>query len=481
MRCDEIFRGGNWAAGEGVNADGAFYVNCTRGVRKVAIPLPVERFSGRFVQIEAHVKGFNLERGPRGYHGPKVMFPYKSKGRAWYPELPKEFGSYDWKKLAQVEVFPDDATELFLVLGIENATGEFWVDDVAIYAVEEVPDDPPLAAPRNEVADSIARGPYFNTHREGGFRGVMSPGDRELNDDDFRTLASWKVNLLRRQINVPRPAAEESANWYFEGLSNRLLRTERELALCKKYGMKMCIDLHSGPSTVRNKHAGNSLPNDYDTTDLRRAWRMIAERFRDDPSVYGYDIMNEPAVLVSAWDRIFREAVAEIRLIDKKTPVITECLNYYYPEELNVIYSPHFYSPHTLTHFGVGPMGRVRWSYGNYVNGEFLNKDQLRVYLLPIIEFAQKHPKARVFIGEFSCVLWSKGAENYIADCIDLFEEYGFDWSYHAFREWPPWDVEYDHDKDYTVGKYIRATGDTPRKLALLKGLSRNCTCNQSK
>ena len=39
-------------------------------------------------------------------------------------------------------------------------------------------------------------------------------------------------------------------------------------------------------------------------------------------------------------------------------------------------------------------------------------------------------------------------AYNYLRDIIDIFEEYGWDWSYHAFREWNGWSVEYTEDKN---------------------------------
>ena len=34
-------------------------------------------------------------------------------------------------------------------------------------------------------------------------------------------------------------------------------------------------------------------------------------------------------------------------------------------------------------------------------------------------------------------------AHRYLRDCIELFEEFGWDWSYHAFREWSGWSVEH--------------------------------------
>ena len=40
------------------------------------------------------------------------------------------------------------------------------------------------------------------------------------------------------------------------------------------------------------------------------------------------------------------------------------------------------------------------------------------------------------------------------ARLIDVFEEHGWDWSYHAFREWNGWSVEHGEDKaDEAVAK----------------------------
>jgi hypothetical protein len=43
-----------------------------------------------------------------------------------------------------------------------------------------------------------------------------------------------------------------------------------------------------------------------------------------------------------------------------------------------------------------------------------------------------------------------QSACNYLRDVIDLAEEYGWDWAYHAFREWDGWSVEHGPDpKDH--------------------------------
>ena len=86
-----------------------------------------------------------------------------------------------------------------------------------------------------------------------------------------------------------------------------------------------------------------------------------------------------------------------------------------------------------------------------------------------IIEFQKKHG-VKIYVGEFSVVSWAPGGAQYLKDCMELFEEYGWDWSYHAFREWAGWSVEHAG----STRKTIRRIGDTDRKQVLLDFLKRN-------
>lgn len=168
------------------------------------------------------------------------------------------------------------------------------------------------------------------------------------------------------------------------------------------------------------------------------------------------------------------EVVAEIREIDPATPVITESLAYYYPPEMNVIYSLHPYQPHALTHCGTS-LSSIHWSYPSYIDGVWWDRRQMRVNLEPAIRFQQDHPNARIYIGEFSCIAWVPGAAEWIRDMISLFEEYGWDWTYHAFREWQAWDVELEPQEYYDFNAYhMKPAADGARKRALLEGLSHN-------
>ena len=88
--------------------------------------------------------------------------------------------------------------------------------------------------------------------------------------------------------------------------------------------------------------------------------------------------------------------------------------------------------------------------------------------LAPVRAFQKKYG-AKIYVGEFSAICWAPGAGVYLRDCIDIFEEYGWDWTYHAFREWAGWSVEHEGEE----AESLRPSKDNPRRRALVDGLGR--------
>ena len=207
-------------------------------------------------------------------------------------------------------------------------------------------------------------------------------------------------------------------------------------------------------------------------------WRGIAARFCGNADViYGYDLVNEPVQRREAlpgcdgWT-LQRRAAEAIREIDPETPVIVESNLLDHPETYgsmspldlaNVIYEVHVYNPVDFTHQGVGGPYEPK-SYPDARRG--WDKDFLRRVLAPVRAFELRHG-AKIYVGEFSAIAWADGADKWLADAISLFGEYGWDWTYHAFREWHGWSVEHEGPD----AKHMVPSPDNPRKRALLDGL----------
>jgi len=146
-------------------------------------------------------------------------------------------------------------------------------------------------------------------------------------------------------------------------------------------------------------------------------------------------------------------AARAIRAIDPDTPIIFEVdhwcsaegFKYIEPVDIpRVFYQVHMYWPGQFTHQGVhgSPVGI---EYPGTIGGSHVDKEALRRHLAPVREFQLAY-NVHIYVGEFSAIRWAPGdsALHYLRDCIEIFEEYGWDWAYHAYREWDGWSLEHD-------------------------------------
>ena len=311
-------------------------------------------------------------------------------------------------------------------------------------------------------------------------RGVMSPG-RDMNEDDFRTLGEWGATLLRFQMvrNWHGVNGNQDLAEYDSWLEGRLNHFDTVvLPLARKYGLMVVLDLHVPPGGYDASHEANMFHDAKFGDHFVEIWRRIARRFSGREGIYGYDLVNEPRQRREALpgydiQSLMRRAAEAIRAEDPLTPIVIESNGCASPdafEELeplplvNVIYQFHVYWPWEFTHQRVlnYRMWTVEWPD---VSHGWTKKD-IAWSLDRAIKF-QKKFGARVYAGEFSSVVWAPGAENYLRDCISIFEEHGWDWTYHAFREWAGWSVEHEGEDDAS----LRPSADNPRKRSLLEGL----------
>ncbi|MBN1444402.1 MAG: cellulase (glycosyl hydrolase family 5), partial [Planctomycetes bacterium] len=109
--------------------------------------------------------------------------------------------------------------------------------------------------------------------------------------------------------------------------------------------------------------------------------------------------------------------------------------------------------------------------YPGEIDGRYWDKDALRRALKPAADY-QRDYGVHVYIGEFSAIRWAPGssAHDYLRDVIEILEENGWDWAYHAFREWDGWSVE--HGPDRATGS--RASEPTQRQRLLQSWFEKN-------
>ena len=467
--------------------------------------------------VAAHVRfrAEGVSEPKEAWQGVKVQFVFDppSGGGRIYRSVDTARGTYGWTNVtARISPLRDAATKdgnAMLVLGLEACTGRAEFDlaalriefeDVGLSPVnqdwivrypDEIPGDlmPRSGDLQARRADLAPEGRLHASQRRMPLRGCMLPA-RATTEDDIETLHRWGATMARFQIMRRFLSVEDNQDLpeYWSWVDSRLDNLEDVLGWAQARGMKICVDLHSFPGGLRaGDRDSNMLHDEKWAAAFVETWRRIATRFNGHPALYGYDLVNEPKQIsfapISYWE-IQRRAAEAVRAIDPVTPIVVEsnmgagpgAFRYLSPLAMdNVVYQCHFYGPPEFTHQGVASHtrrkdGRVP-AWPDPSKG--WDRDYFRRELAHVRAFQERH-KCRIYVGEFSAVGYAPGADQWIRDAIAVFEEYGWDWTYHAFREWAGWSVEHEADDPDAEhpDKYHRVD-DSPRKRALLDGFGR--------
>jgi len=447
--------------------------------RIISVRLPAEQMRGCTVLGSAMVKAENVSAKPNSWNGIKFMLAIESPARKLWPQAEIGTGSFDWQRAVFSARIPKDASGVTLILGLEAVTGKAWFDDVKI-AVAKTP---------VVIAARTNSGPVFRGHNLPRLRGTMISSS--IDAESLRVLGQdWNANLIRWQLTRSGRAGQSmSLDTYDRWLDSELKKLGAALPWCEKYGLRVVLDLHSPPGGkgTSGGYIGSDagLFTDKAAQDkFVQVWRDMTRRFKGNKQIWGFDLANEPVETVVGencedWQALAERAARAIRAIDPDRTLIVEPAPWGGPEGLpdlvplplsNVVYSVHMYQPHAFTHQGVFSKGQ-EYRYPGMIEGKYWDKAQLEAALQPAIDF-QKNYGVHIYIGEFSAIRWApeNSAYRYLKDLIEIFEAHGWDWSYHAFREWNGWSVEHGSDRQNNA----RASEPTDRQKLLCGWFARN-------
>ena len=434
-------------------------------------------FAGRTVYAQADVRVDGVSAPEKRFMGAKFMMYYTTPdGSKNYPEFfdlaSARHGTCDWYLTQGTTSFPNKITESSLRLGLQGCHGKVMYKNIRFVTGKKLPQSlfslPPEQIRKVKYTTELPR-----------LRGFMSPnaagGPKEK---DFAAMAELGANCIRWQMNL-RPGkgalltleeAKAQCEEHFRTFAD-------VLKLAEKYHLYIIADLHPiGMYGGRRIMTGNAAGRAY----ILDFWERFVKRYHGHPNLCAYDLLNEPnsAEIKTFGEQtpheLYAELIRRIRKIDPTTMIIVESdtnASPYTVEYLpvydadNVIYSFHMYKPLDITH-------QLDWRKKPYIPYPCPEKGWDFAFVKKQVDAGRKFQQltgARIFIGEFSCLRWVPGAAQYLRDCIKIFEEYGWDWTYHAFREWDGWSIEMGEDP---TDKTIIPMSD--RKQALMDGFKPN-------
>ena len=121
---------------------------------------------------------------------------------------------------------------------------------------------------------------------------------------DIDSLKSWGFNSVRLPMHydlytlpVEKEPVKEKNTWLEKGFQ----LTDSLLKWCKANNIYLILDLHAAPGGQGNQleisDRDSTKPSLWDSEDNRKKtvalWKKIADRYKDEPMIAGYDVLNE--------------------------------------------------------------------------------------------------------------------------------------------------------------------------------------------
>jgi hypothetical protein len=311
---------------------------------------------------------------------------------------------------------------------------------------------------------------YAQTKRRG-----FSIDVGKATDENMREITEkWNANIIRYHMRSRFLAGKKRCS-YAEAWQDILDGLPEVLVNAKRHNLTIVLTMQGGvPNDNAKKYpAGRkhltAFWNDEENLDiLVKCWQQVVEICKNRDQEIWYNILNEPLnwddfpSYSKKWPQWAQTIINAIRAIDKKHPIVVEVgpggLSWGFKDFPllqgdHLIYSVHSYQPHAYTHQGIKDLKETdlakayletqrKWPgpFGD-AGGGIWDKERIEKDFAHAIAFQKKH-KVHIFVGEFSVVKWAPDAAQYLRECIEIFEKYGWDWSYHAFRESHLWDLE---------------------------------------
>lgn len=223
-----------------------------------------------------------------------------------------------------------------------------------------------------------------------------------------------------------------------------LFHLDRLIRWAKKHKIWVILDLHAAPGAQNYDWHSDSAGEAQlwqDNTFQRRTyalWEFLADRYRDEEYLAGYDLLNEAVVGdTKILNRFYRQLIMTIRRVDKNHILFIEgnrwakdldCLEEFNDD--NYALSIHSYEPLDFV-FNYVP----HLKYPPRLEGRLWHKETVRRHLLKYKQISRKRG-VPIYVGEFG--INSRGGlfgeEKWLEDRLSCFKEYGFHWTYWTYK-----------------------------------------------
>lgn len=423
------------------------------------------------VELSVEVRA-EVARPAVPWEGVRIVLNYATESSVLSDCYYDLWGSFDWKTVTFKTRVPTLLKEASLTLGVIADAGFAEFRNLRL-TVTEPPRTPGMAPVSVEKY----------TGRAAPLRGFNASANI-IRDNQLAFFAKqWNANIYKISWHPPLP---EPAEEFEAALEKQFSVWDEFIRQAAESNVQVILELYPSKWRFAEDLRGKSDIVYYRpgyAEKLRDIWARIAERYKGNRTVYAFELWNESQLRTQVTPGCpdYVELTGMIaRAINQTDPERTIIVQ---PEEWwgvyafgklrpvnakNIVYSLHYYAPFALTHQNLSGKQPNTAGYPGMITNIYWDKEMMRKELQPVIEFCRAY-NVHVHVTEFSCIRWAPGADRWINDAIELFEEFGWDWSFHAVSEWPGWNPGYGANPGNTW-KIV----PNPSLDVLLKYLKRN-------
>lgn len=351
-------------------------------------------------------------------------------------------GDFGWKKFKFITRVPGDVRDMSVTLGILGYSGEASFRNLA-FTVVDLPRSAYFATENGEARKGNNLGRLRGFNSQNGVITYLRP-----------VADKWNANVFKSRSGLPKELLSDAEldRWLEENIYRQW---DKVPAAAAAAGTLYILELSPAPWRARNDRVSMTEFQYYKpgyADYLVKIWEKITLRYKGVKSIYGFELLNESCRRLEKQDgfpdyeEMMERIARAINAIDPERTVIIQPEEYWGTRSFgrmrpiqarNVVYAPHFYAPFTYTHQRISGNAYPVHYPGNIKRREW-NKEMLRRDLQEVRDF-QKAYTVPILVSEFGVVAAAPGRELWLKDVIELFEEYDWDWMFHAIEEWWGW------------------------------------------
>lgn len=263
--------------------------------------------------------------------------------------------------------------------------------------------------------------------------------DNFIQESDFKKISKLGFNCLRVPFHY-RLVEKSPGRFNADSISY----LDKVVRLGKKYGLWIILDLHAACGCQNNDwHSDSTGPAALWTKKSCRArtyrlWAFLADRYKDDTAVAGYNLINEPVLKnTRLLNTFYRRLIKTIRQVDKNHILFVDgnnwsmdiaCLDDF--DDDNLVLSIHDYLPLEFT-FNFVPLLK----YPLRTKEGVFDKSVIKKHIASYARLAKKL-KRPVLVGEFGVNAREGfyGEDKWLQDTLESFGRFKFHWTYWTYK-----------------------------------------------